>query len=80
MTERGNEICCRTIVEESPVGIHASNGVVDRAVQTVEGQIRVMKIALEARLGIQVDAGANIATFMAEYASFLLNRLEIKKD
>ena len=80
VTERGNEIGCRTIVEESPIGSHASNGIVERAVQTVEGQIRVMKIALEARLGIQVDAGANVVTFMAEYASFLLNRLELGKD
>ena len=60
MTEGGNEIGCRTIVEEFPIGSHASNGIVERAVQTVKGQIRVMKIALEARLG------------MAEYASFLL--------
>ena len=45
----------------------------ERAVQTVESQIRVMKISLEARLGIQVDAGAKIVAFMAEYASFLLN-------
>ena len=52
----------------------------ERAVQTVEGQIRVMKIALEARLGTHVGAGANIVTFMAEYASFLLNRLDVGKD
>ena len=34
----------------------------EEAVQTVEGQIRVMKLALEARLGIQVDVGAAAAT------------------
>ena len=34
----------------------------------------------EARLGIQVDAGANVVTFMAECASFLLNRLELGKN
>ena len=79
-TERGNEIGCRKIVEDSPVGSHASNGIVERAVQIVEGQIRIMKIALEARLGTQVDAGANIVTFMAEYVSFLLNSLEVGKE
>ena len=52
----------------------------ERAVQTVECQIRVMKIALEARLGTQVDAGANIVTFMAECASFFSNSLEVGKD
>ena len=77
VTERGNEIGRR---KESPVGIHASYVIVKRAVQTVEGQVRVMKIALQARLGIPVNAGANIVTFMAEYASFLLNRLELGKD
>ena len=78
--ERGNETGCRTTVEESPVGSHASNGIVERAVQTVGGQIRVMKFALDARLGIQVDAGANVVTFMAQYASFWLNHLELGKD
>ena len=48
MTERGNEVGCRTIVEP-PVGSHAISGIVERAVQTVEGQIRVMKIALDLR-------------------------------
>ena len=42
--------------------------------------MRVMKIALDPRWGMQVDAGASIVTFMAEYASFLLNRLELGKD
>ena len=34
-------------VESSPVGSNASNGVVERSIRTVEGQIRVMKIVLE---------------------------------
>jgi hypothetical protein len=78
--ERGDEKGCRTIVEESPVGSSGSNGIVERAVQTVEGQIRVMKLALEDRIGKTVDAEANIVTFMAEYASYMLNRLEVGKD
>ena len=48
--ERGNEPGCRTIVEESPVGSSGSNGVVERAVQSVEGQIRALKLALENRI------------------------------
>jgi hypothetical protein len=80
VAERGNEAGCRTIVEESPVRSHGSNGVVERAVQTIEGQIRVMKLALEDRIGRAVDAEAPVVTFMAEYASYLLNRLEVGKD
>ena len=35
--------------EESQVGEHQSNGDVERAVQSLEGQMRSMKLALEAR-------------------------------
>ena len=66
----------------SPLGLlaHGSNGIVERAVQTVEGQIRVMKLALEGRLGHRVDAEANVVTFVVEYASYLINRLEVGRD
>ena len=37
------------IVENSQVGASASNGVVERVIQSVQGQIRVMKLALEKR-------------------------------
>ena len=46
----------RTIVEEAPVGSKGSNGIVERAAQTVEGQIRVMKSALEGRLRRRIGA------------------------
>ena len=39
----------RTIPEASPAYSSASNGVVERGVQTVEAQMRVMRSALEAR-------------------------------
>ena len=78
--ERGDEPGCRTLVEQSPVGSSGSNGVVERAVQTIEGQIRVMNLALESRLGVTVSAGANVVMFLAEYAAYLINRLEVGKD
>ena len=66
MTKKGK----RTIVEEVPVGSKGSNGIVERAAQTVEGQIRVMKSALEGRLGRKVDAERRIVTLMAEYGVY----------
>jgi hypothetical protein len=80
VAERGDEQGCRTLVEQSPVGSSGSNGVVERAVQTVEGQVRVLKLALEGRLGMKVTATSNIVTFLAEYAAYLVNRLEVGKD
>ena len=78
--ERGGEKGSRTIVEESPVGSSGSNGVVARAVQSIEGQVRVLKLALESRIGQEIDAQADVVSFMAEYSAYLLNRLEVGKD
>jgi hypothetical protein len=78
--ERGNEPGSRTLLEESPVCSSGSNGVVERSVQAVEAQIRVLKLAIEDRLGLNVPAMHCIVAFLAEYAAYLLNRLEVGKD
>ena len=39
------------LMEQSPVGSSASNGVVERAILSVEQQVRVMKDAIENRWG-----------------------------
>ena len=39
----------KSVVEESRGGSSGSNGVVERTVQAVEGEIRVILLALEAR-------------------------------
>ena len=70
----------KTIVEQSPAGSSQSNGVVERAVQGLEGQMRVMLLALEGRVGRTVDPEEAIVTFLPEYAAYLLNRLEVGKD
>ena len=57
-----------------------SNGRAERAVQTLEGQIRALLLSLEDRLGRRVDAKEPIVTHMPEYAAHLLNRLEVGKD
>jgi hypothetical protein len=80
VAERGSEPGHKTLVEESPVQSSGSNGVVERAVQTIEGQVRVLKLALEERLGQEVPASHCIVTFLADYAAYLVNRLEVGKD
>ena len=77
---RGDTAARRTTLEESPVKSSGSNGKVERAAQTVEGHIRVMKSAFEGRLKREVDAERRVVTFMAEYAAYLINRLEVGKD
>ena len=60
--EKGEELGSKTIVEESPVGSKGSNSVAERAVQEVEGQLRVLKLAFEGRLGREVDAEECVVT------------------
>ena len=40
--------------EHSPVGSSASNGLVERAIQSVQGQVRVLKLALEGRWSVEI--------------------------
>ena len=70
----------QTVVEESPVKSSGSNGVVERSVQGVEGQLRVILLAFERRIGHKVDAKEAVVTFMPEYAAYLMNRREVGKD
>ena len=74
---RGGQI---THVERSPVGSSGSNGVVERAIQSVEGVLRTLLSALQSRLGVKIAADEKIVIFAAEYAAYLLNRREIGKD
>ena len=68
------------VFEESPVGSSGSNGVVEMTVQAAEGQIRVILLALEARLGATVAATEPIVTYIPDHAMYLINRLEVWKD
>ena len=68
------------IMERSPVASSASNGVVERAIQSVEGQTRVLKLALESRWNLQIPAKHPAVPWLVEYAAFLLNRFEVGHD
>ncbi len=67
----------RYIVESSPVGSSGSNGVVERAIRSVEQQVRVMKDAIEHRTGLQFKPKHPLMTWLIEYAGHLLNRFEV---
>ena len=70
----------RWIRENSPVDSHASNGVVERAIQSVQGQVRVMKGALEERWGVKIGSKHAVIPWIVEYAAHLLNRFEVSHD
>ena len=49
-TEKGG----RYVLEHSPVGSSVTNGIIERFIQTVGGQVRSMRSALEARWGVNI--------------------------
>ena len=67
-------------MENSPVGSSGSNGIIERAIQAVQEQARVMRCALEKRWGIVVPGRHAIWTWLFEYAGLLLNRMEVSQD
>ena len=71
----------RYIVESSPVGSSSSsNGGVERAIRSVEQQVRVMKDALEHRTGMQLTPRHPLMMWITEHAGHLLNRFEAGHD
>ena len=70
----------KTMKEESPVGSSASNGVIERGIQTIEGHIRVIKDALEARLNLKVPGTHPAVAWMVEFAGVLINGYKVGKD
>eukprot|EP00973_Karenia_brevis_P093081 12415550-Karenia_brevis.AAC.1 len=50
----------KTVVEEVPEGSKGSNGVVERAVQEIEGRTRSLLLSLEERLDTEIDAKERI--------------------
>ena len=64
----------RWVVDHSPVGASASNGFVERAIQFVQGQIRVLKLALEKRWNMDIPTRHAVIAWIVEYSAFLLNR------
>ena len=63
-----------TITEYSPVRSSGSNGVIEREIKEVLGQLRVMKSALDTRVGVDIRGTSNKLPWMVEYASVLINR------
>jgi hypothetical protein len=70
----------KTILESSPKESKGSNGVAERGIQEIEGQIRVMFLALQEKLGRKIDARERIVALIPEYASYLMNRLKKGED
>ena len=63
-----------------PVRSSGSNGVIERVIKEVQGQLRAMKSALDTRVGVDIRGTSNILPWMVEYASVLINKYLVEKD
>ena len=70
----------RMCIETSPVYSSRSNGVIERGIQSLQGQLRTMRSALEEKLGVVLCVEHGVWRWMTEYATFLLNRGEVGHD
>ena len=67
----------RTIREYSPKNSNWFNGIVERAVQSVEQFVRTLKSALDEGMAVKIDTLHPVLTWLCGYAGLLLNRFVV---
>ena len=69
-----------TVPEYSAVGESASNGRAERAVQTIEDQLRTLKSGLEERIGGRIPSTHPVLKWLIEHSASVLNRYRVNDD
>jgi hypothetical protein len=60
---------CQVTVQHSPVGESAANGAIENTIQRVQGQVRALKLDLEANLKRKLAPTQTIWPWLVEYAA-----------
>ena len=68
---------CRTAKEHSPLGEWQSNGAVESAIRTVQGQICTLKLDLESKVGNALLRGSELMPWLVEWAAKLVTRYRV---
>lgn len=68
------------IIEDSLVGDSQSTGVAERAVRAVAEQVRVLRHALESRLGLKLNSMHPVLCWLVEHAADLLTKYQVSSD
>ena len=68
------------VIQHSPAYDPQTNGATEKAVQDYMGQVRAMKIGLEARLKCKVESDWKVMEWITELAGELLSRGQVRKD
>jgi hypothetical protein len=75
-TQRGST--AKTLTRVAPPGSHASQGAVERYWQTLQGQIRTLKLELESRSGMPLRADSPFTAWAFRHACWLCNRFLLR--
>ena len=68
------------MLENSPVGESQSNGMIERTIQSVQEQIRVIKNTIEEEASMKIDSTSHVWPWLIEYAAFTLYAFKIDDD
>ena len=67
------QLCgCQVVMPHSPVGESAANGVIEDAIQRVQGQVRTIKLDLETNIKAKLNSSQTIWPWLIEYAETFL--------
>ena len=66
--------------ENPPAYNPESNGSAEKAVQDVSGQVRSLKLALEARIGVSIGDTSAVMDWIVEHAAYVLSRFSAGHD
>ena len=70
----------QNMTENSPVGSSQSNGMVERRIQSIEGQVRTLRCAFEARTNSKLPTSSCLFAWLVVHAGNILNLHEVGKD
>ena len=76
----GTHIPTETVHEESPVGDSNANGSIERANQTIRGQIRANKDYIERQIGATIGLDSSVLKWLVRHAAWTLTTFHVGSD
>jgi hypothetical protein len=70
----------RTVLTNAPRYAHAAMGAVERANQTMAGEVRVLRLSLQKHLGQRLPASHPLMAWVIRHAAWLLTRFTIRSS
>ena len=78
--EVGIRRAAETVMVESPVRESKSNGSVERAIRTWQGQFRTLRHQLEQRIGKKLKKGSAIMSWLVNFTSEVLSKYKVHSN